>query len=202
MIYIISSVFIILLNVVPAFMPPTWSIVSYLYIKYAPNLIIISIVAAISSSIGRFLLSKISTRFTDKVLSISAKENILFLGNSIKGHSVRAFLFTFIWAISPLASNPLFIALGLAKTHMKHVIIGFLTGRLLSYSALAYTSSLLFEGIRDMFSDKFLDFRKIILEIISLSIIFLYLFIDWKILLVNKRFKLNFMIFKKKKVIL
>lgn len=178
-------------------MPPTWSIVSYLYIKYSPNLIILSIVAAISSSTGRFFLSKFSTKFTDKVLSVSAKENMKFLGNSMKGHSVRTFVFTFIWAISPLASNPLFIALGIAKTYMKYVIIGFFTGRLLSYFTLAYTSSLVFEGLHDMLTNNVFDWRKLIIEVFSIAIIFVYIFIDWKTLLIDKKLKLNFSVLKK-----
>jgi len=191
MIYITSSIFIILINVVPAFMPPTWSVVSFFYIRYGLNLFLITIIGAVSSSIGRYFLANISRQFGKVVLNTEMKKNVLFLGKKLRGHYVKTILFTFLWSISPLASNPLFIAAGFAKAPIRYVLIGFFSGRILSYSFLTYSANIVYVNTRDIFTESLFDWRKIVIELISILLIILYIFIDWEELLTNKRVRVN-----------
>jgi membrane protein YqaA with SNARE-associated domain len=196
MIYIVLIIIIIIINAIPAFMPPTWTIVSYFYIKYKVNLLLITVIAAISSSIGRLFLAKYSFKIASKLLSLESKKNLNFIGSKIKGHPIKVLIFTFCWAVSPIASNVLFIIAGLSKINLRYVLIGFFVGRLISYFLLGYTAYFIYKNIRNIFVDSIFDYRNLLIEILSILVLFIYMFIDWKTLLINKKIKFNFRIFK------
>lgn len=192
MTYLIASLIIILINVVPAFMPPTWTIISYVYIIHDVNLLLLSVIGAVSSSIGRFLLARFSNLFSSSYFKGYFKENMHYVGMKIRGSHFRMFTIAFIWAISPIASNPLFIAAGLASRKIGSLLSGFFLGRSLSYFFLAYTAKIVVENFNDIFYGSVLDIRKIIVNAIGIFLIFIYVFIDWKELFVNKRIRFYF----------
>lgn len=196
MIYLVASVIIIVINVVPAFMPATWTVVSYIYIKYEVALVFLALVGAVSSSLGRFLLAKISYKMTLPIFSIGTISNLAFIGQKIRGNPFKVFVFTFIWAISPVASNPLFIAVGMAGTKLKAVISGFFVGRSLSYFFLALTSKIIVDNFKEIFIGGFSNWTKILINIFGFVLIFIYLVIDWEKLLTEKKLKLCFPITK------
>lgn len=198
MIYLIASIIIIIINIVPAFMPPTWTIVSFFYIRYEVNLFILASVASISSSFGRFVLARTSTKVVPHLFNKRTISNLNFIGSKIKKNPIRIFLIAIIWAVSPIASNALFISAGFSKVKVKWLIVGFFLGRLLSYFFLAYTSKIIVEGLEGIFAEGIVDWKRIIIQVISILSVFLYLAIDWESLLTEKRLKLNFVIFKKR----
>ena len=199
MIYLISSIIIVIFNVIPAFMPPTWTVISYVYIRYDTNLLLLTFIGALSSSFGRVLLSRSSHTFGNKVLSNGTEESLTFLGKRIEGKGIRMFTIALVWAMSPIASNPLFIAVGLSNSKLRAVISGFFIGRIISYFILAYTTSKVVENLNDLFFDGVFTWQKILVEIISIFLIMLYVALDWKELILNKKIKFNFFIFKFKK---
>lgn len=198
-IYLIASIIIIVINLVPAFMPPTWTIISFFYIRYEINLLALSLIGAFSSSIGRYILAEMSGGVTPKIFSNQTIDNINFIGEKIKGSPLKVFLITFIWAISPIASNPLFIAIGLARTKIKYVLGGFFLGRSISYFFLALGSKIVVITFEDIFYGSILDIKKVILNVFAFLLIFVYLVIDWKALLVERKFRFIWVILKRKK---
>ncbi len=177
-------------------MPPTWAVISFVFIQYDANLILLSIIGAASSSVGRILLTRISFLFGGKILSIKAAKNMEFLGDSIEGTSKRMFLLAFLWAISPVSSNILFIALGLSKAKLKEVISGFFLGRSFNYAFLAYTSDKVVKGVKALFIEDMFSWQKIVLQFLGLALIILYLAIDWKELIMKRRIRFDFRIIK------
>lgn len=198
MIYLIASLIIIAINVVPAFMPPTWTIVSYVYIRYEVSLLFLAFIAAISSSIGRFLLAQLSSKSVPYLFSKVAKDNLKFVGSKIKGKRFKAFLVAFIWAISPIGSNPLFIAVGMSHVNIAPVLAGFFVGRVMSYFSLAYTSRIVVENVQGMFTEGFLSWQKLLINIFGIGIIYIYIMLDWESLIVDKKVKFNLGILKRR----
>jgi len=198
MIYLLSSLFIILINVIPAFMPPTWTVISFLYITYDVNLLLMSFVGTLSSSTGRYLLAKFSHRIVPRFLSTFAVNNVNYIGEKITGDIWKAILFSFVWAISPIASNPLFIAVGIAKVKIRWVLTGFFAGRLISYFSLSYASKIIYDNFDAMFANQVLDIRKLIMNILGIGGIIVYLMFDWEHFIVKKRIRFNINIFKLK----
>lgn len=198
MIYLIASIIIIIINVVPAFMPPTWTIVSFFYIKYEASLWLLTLIAAMSSSFGRYLLAKTSEISVPAIFSKETTKNMKFIGSKIKKGKLHSFLVALIWAISPVGSNPLFIAVGFAGTGLYPVLLGFFIGRLLSYFSLAYTVAVVVNNFQNMFTSELFSLKNILLNLVGFSIIFLYLGLDWQSFLIDRRLKFNKRIFKRK----
>lgn len=198
MIYLLSSIFIIIINVVPSFMPPTWTVISFVYINYNVNLFLLTIIGSISSSTGRLFLAKLSGKFTEKLLSKEVSKSLNFLGKRIRKSPKSSFLAAFAWALSPIASNYLFIAVGSTKSKMRYVLTGFFLGRTISYFGLAYTSNLVYEGIRELLFENIFDWRKLAFNLFGLIIIFGYLLLDWKKLIIDKKIRFNRRVLKKR----
>jgi len=198
MIYLIASIIIIVINVVPAFMPPTWTLISYFYISFDVNLFVLSLIGAVSSSFGRFLLTGLS-RKTVGIFSEAAIDNLNFIGNGVKKKPLYATFFAFVWAISPIPSNLLFIAAGISKISLKYILPGFFLGRSLSYFSLAFASRIVVENFKDIFSSEAFDWQKILINILCLFTIFFYVCLDWKSLFIERKLRFNLVIFKKRK---
>ena len=196
MIYIFSSIIIIFINVVPIFMPPTWTVVSYIYIRYHVNLVIITLVGACSSTFGRILLARFAKGISGRIFSVPATKNLHFIGSKIEGNPVKMFIIAFIWAISPVGSNPLFISVGLSSVLLRPIVAGFFIGRTISYAFLAYTSKVIINNMSSIATQGITDWKKIVIELIGLIIIFFYLAVDWRRLLSERKIRFNFNIFK------
>jgi len=58
---IVLFTFVFLLNLIPAFAPPTWMVFSFIGLRYpALNVTLLSIVGALAATSGRLLLAKFS----------------------------------------------------------------------------------------------------------------------------------------------
>jgi hypothetical protein len=156
-----------------------------------------SIVGAVSSSIGRYFLAKFSHKIVPQFLSEFANKNVDFIGKKISGSSLKATVFSFIWAISPVASNPLFIAVGIAKARLRWILLGFFSGRLLSYFSLSYAARIIYENFESMFVNEVFDLRKLFMNFFGIGGIFAYLMFDWEYFIVKRKIRFNKNIFKK-----
>ena len=177
-------------------MPPTWAVISLIYITYSPNLLFLTFIGVLSSSIGRLILSKSSKAVVPHIFSDYVIGNMNFLGTKVLAGKYKNFLISLLWSLSPIGSNVLFIAAGFSGVKMKHVFFGFIIGRFISYSILAFTSNLIVESLKGIFISDTLDLKQILLQIGGLVILILYLAIDWETLFLRKKLRFNFSILK------
>jgi hypothetical protein len=189
MIYLVSVLIIILINVVPLFMPPTWTFVSFVYVKYEVNLIVIALLGACSSTFGRFLLLLLSEKFS-VIFRGRVKKNLLFIGERAKQSPGRIVLITTLWSIAPISSSYLFFSLGLAKVKVGWGLLGFFIGRSVSYAVLAFTTKIVYESLSEMFVEAVLDWRKLLTSLFGVVLVALYLLIDWKSLIMDKKLRI------------
>jgi hypothetical protein len=133
-----------LVNVVPAFAPPTW-IVLCLYQINNPSLNSLGLAGfgVLGTVVGRYVMyfySKILNRFVPKKYT----GNLNYLAQIAGKNKLSVFLVTFLYALSPLPSNLLFIGSGLSCIDLLPLLGGFAFGRVISYASLAYVSNRLF----------------------------------------------------------
>lgn len=198
MIYFIASIIIVLINVFPAFMPPTWTVISYIHIRYEINLFAMAVIGAMSSSFGRLLLARISRFSVPRIFAEEIVDNMKFIGSKLEGRSIKMFLVGFLWALAPVGSNPLFIAVGLAGAKIRYVLAGFFIGRSINYFSLAYASKILVDGIRSIFFEGIFDWRRILLNSFTVIFVVLYLLLDWQTLILDKKIRFGRRLFKKR----
>lgn len=188
-VYTICLLIVFITNVVPAFMPSTWIIVCYFYIRFGLNIWILSALSAIFSGLGRYMLAGFSSKLSTRFLNSKSMQNVKFLGDVLKRHPKWTFALSFIWAIAPLPSNPFFIALGLSKVNIKVAILPFIVGRFLTYLFFAFYSKILYVSLKDSFTDSFTNPINLLIAISGFALILLYVLIDWQYLAVKRKLR-------------
>src|SRR5215468_9379908 len=104
---------VFLLNVVPAFAPPTWTVLSLIAVRYQVNVVILSTVGATAATAGRLTLARLSkTVIRQRLLGERARENIDHIKIRLQKTPKLTFGIFLFYAFSPFPSNNLFIAYG------------------------------------------------------------------------------------------
>ena len=152
--YLFAAVIIFLMNALPAFAPPTWSILVFFAIRYELEPTLLIPVGVISASSGRWVLALYFRKLRDQLPKgwVANMENAGTHFQKSNKHSTAIFLLFFL---SPLSSAQLFEAAGVMKNQPLRPLIGaFAAGRVLTYSiyvtgAHTISSSNLGELIRE-----------------------------------------------------
>lgn len=189
--YLILSVFVFGINVIPAFMPATWVVLAFFYLKYHLLLVPTVIIGALSATAGRIILSVISKQFIQPVLSSKTKENLFALGNFLNKNIKLAFSVVFAYAFLPIPSNQVFIAAGLANVNLKVIAFSFLLGRLISYTFWISVTTRVARNLETIFIHHYTKLGTTIAEILSLVLLYAITQIPWKKVLKGFNFGKN-----------
>src|SRR5256885_13701600 len=100
------------INLVPAFMPSTWMVMAFFYIKFGLPLLILTIGGAIASALGRILLAKASTLFKRRFMR-SRESDLDELGEFLNERRTYVGPAGFADSLTPLPTNNLFLPAGL-----------------------------------------------------------------------------------------
>lgn len=178
--YLLLGLFIFIVNVMPAFMPPTWAILSYFTIKYDLALLPTILIGVICAVAGRVVLYFLAAHLLRRFLSKGTLANFDSLRNYLSSREKITLPFIFAYAFSPIPSNQLFIVAGLTHFNIKLLTFSFFVGRLLSYSfwvGLANTAS---NTLEEIFAEHFTRTTSIIIEVIGITFLILVSRINWK----------------------
>jgi len=170
---------IFLINLIPALMPPTWMTLSFFYITNPQNIFLLVFIGVTASTAGRFVLAKISGKFTTEFASKKKKKQMQLFQKKLERKPFYKFIFTLIFALSPLPSNALFIAAGAIKTKLREVIAGFFVGRTISYLFLVFTTEKVFSSF-GMTVEGNATLWTIMIEVIGVLAIIIFFMFDWE----------------------
>ncbi|HAF10547.1 MAG TPA: hypothetical protein DCK98_10770 [Chloroflexi bacterium] len=182
-----AYVVVFAINLAPAFMPPTWSILAFFAITFQLPVLPLAIGGAIAASAGRLALALASRRGGRRFLSRDRRENLAALGEWIdtKG-KVAAPVAMLVYSFGPIPSNQLFIAAGLTTANLVPIVGAFFVGRLLSYTFWVSTAHLAVTRLGDLFAAELRNGVLIGLEILALAALVLFTRIDWRRLLAER----------------
>ena len=178
--YLYLVLIVLGLNLMPAFAPPTWSVLVLFRLNSHLAPIPLVILGAISAGSGRYLLALGSGKFRSK---ISAKQlaNIEAAGELITRGRKSAVAIFILFTLSPLPSAQLFEAAGLIGKRLITFTLAFFAGRLVSYSLyVAGASQLKDRNLGEIFTSSLTSPWAITLEVISLAGIYAMTQINWK----------------------
>ena len=134
---------VILCNIMPAFAPPTWSVLVFFSLhNQVPAWSIITL-GVLGATTGRFLLATAFRRFRHKLPEsyIANMENASTHLVRSKGHSVALIV---LFLVSPISSAQLFEAAGIMrKIPLLPLCLAFAAGRVVTYSTYVYGSKAL-----------------------------------------------------------
>ena len=184
---------VLLLNMIPAFAPPTWMVFSFLGFRF-PNHRVVTfvLVGALAATLGRLALAKGANLIVRRhLLSEEARQNVDALKERLSKRKTLTFSLLLFYAFTPLPSNYVFIAYGLTAMELKLIAIPFFMGRSVSYAFWALTGTTLAQRIalEDEGALSYLGVYFVASQILLLSAVYLFTRIDWRFLVTEKRFR-------------
>lgn len=186
---------VFVLNVLPAFAPPTWTTMSFVGLAIPNNnFILLSVVAAIAATSGRIVLAKLSRKFVRRrLLSEEARRNVDAIRLGIESRPALTFSTFLGYALSPLPSNYLFIAYGLTSLPIAFLSLPFFIGRLASYAFWIRTASTVGDWLDvdvDWFkSAPYFVAYYLISQLLLFPVLYAFTRIDWHALHAERRLK-------------
>jgi len=190
---LILFVVVFLLNVVPAFAPPTWVVFSYLGFRLPSHIDwSFALVGAVAAAMGRSLLGKLSRKIVrNHWLSAPARENIDSLKLALEKRPKLTFSVFLFYAFTPLPSNYVFIAYGLTTMPLARLVAPFLIGRFVSYSVWTMSAAAVSRKLRLEETDAiaYLSVYFILTQLALLAFVYAFTRLDWKMLIKERKWK-------------
>ncbi|MBV8528874.1 MAG: hypothetical protein JOZ75_11195 [Candidatus Dormibacteraeota bacterium] len=165
------------INILPAFAPPTWTVLVYFRITDGLAIAPLVLVGAVSAAVGRYVLA-IAFRAFGGRLPRRRRENLEAVGATLSSqHGLLATVLLF--AVSPLPSNTLFEAAGLAHVRLAPLVSAFFVGRVASYAFYLTVTTSVAGGIRGILSKGFASPQAIAIGVLGLIALIAFVRIDW-----------------------
>ena len=179
MIYLTLFAIVFGVNLLPAFGPPTWSIIVFFQLNNDLPVWAVVAVAASASVLGRLCLAYGARLFADQ-LPQRFQDNLDAAREAIQRRRHNLWIGLGLFALSPLPSGQLFMAVGLARIPLLGFTLAFFAGRIVSYSLYAQGArSIRSSDLGEMFADGFTSPWGIALQLVMLAGLVALTSIDW-----------------------
>lgn len=188
-IYLLLSLVVYSINVIPAFMPPTWMILAFFYITFDLKLVPVVILGAVFATLGRICLAMLARYHFTPFLSVKGKENYEALGAFLNSNRKVTIPLVIGYAFIPIPSNQVYMAVGMSQADIRLFAITFFFGRIISYTFWVAAAHKFQESIVTIFVAHFQRKETIIIEIAGLFMLWLLSRIPWKRWLEEKNVK-------------
>ncbi|HVL25188.1 MAG TPA: hypothetical protein VM450_13955, partial [Thermomicrobiales bacterium] len=153
--WLVVAVVVIVLNVVPAFMPPTWAVLAYFHVQSDYPVIPLALLGTACAMAGRALLALLSRRYGTRLVPKRWQANIASLVDAIGEHKLASLSALGVFALGPVPSEQLFIAVGIAKARLLPVLAVFGAGRLLAYTFWVSAADTAATSLEDVLTPRF-----------------------------------------------
>tara|TARA_A100001391_G_scaffold142054_1_gene99860 strand:+ start:28631 stop:29245 length:615 start_codon:yes stop_codon:yes gene_type:complete len=168
------------INLLPAFGPPTWSVILLFGLRSQLPLPALVVIAALASSSGRYVLAHLFRLFASR-LSERTKSNLAAARAAFERKRHSGLMAIVFFAVSPLPSAQMFGAIGLAGVRLVPFVGAFFLGRLVSYSFYAGSAQLVAEhtSLGQTFRETLTSPLSIAIQLVMLAGLVALTKIDW-----------------------
>jgi membrane protein DedA with SNARE-associated domain len=184
-------VVVLLINLMPAFAPPTWMAMSWVGFNVpGGSPFEFALVAASAATIGRLILATFARSLVrGKLMRDADRENIDVVTAWLEKHQKTTVSAFFVYALSPFPSNYLFIAYGLSGLPLRFIGAAFFAGRVASYALWAQLGRLAFSYLdpETQMEDGYLSGYFIVTQLALLGLVYTLTKLDWKMLVEQRR---------------
>ena len=113
------------INAAPLLMPPSWIVlVSFYSLDGSLDPLILAVVGATGATAGRFVLKRVSTVFR-RFVEDEHRSNLDVIGSFLSSRRYGYAVASFLFAVSPLPSNILFVAYGMMRARNVGIYVDF-----------------------------------------------------------------------------
>lgn len=177
--YLILFAIVLGVNLIPAFGPPTWTIIVLYGLNSDLPLPAVVLVGAVAAAVGRLLLA-LAFRMLGGRLSERTRRNLAAVRGALEKRKRGAIVGLALFALSPVPSAQLFEAAGLARVRLLGFTLAFFAGRTVSYTIYALTARKLTESsVGDAFRSAFTSPVGIAVQLAMIALLVLMTRIDW-----------------------
>ena len=177
--YLLLFAIVLGVNLLPAFGPPTWTIVALYGLNSQMPLVPLVLTAALAAALGRFLLAH-GFRLLSGRIKGRMRRNLDAARDALQAKRRNAFLAFGLFALSPLPSAQLFEAAGLARVPLLGFTGAFFVGRSISYAIYGATAKgVSASSLGDAFRAGLTSPLAIGLEVLMLALLVAFTQIDW-----------------------
>jgi len=185
--YLGPLIVLFLVNISPILMPPNWLILSSFYaLDDSMNIVVLAVVGATASTAGRFVLKQLVSKFKNH--SNNNTSNLTVIGDYLNKKKYGYVISSFVFAVTPLPDNILFVAYGLIKAKSIGMYVGFWFGKLLAFYVMLTISPAILIPFTRIFEDRLVGI--LLADGLGIVAIIIFAAIDWDILLNKKKLRL------------
>ena len=168
------------INLLPAFAPPTWSIIVLYGLNSDLPLPAIVGIGALAAATGRYSLAR-GFRVFGHRLSGKTRRNLAAVRAAFERNKRGGLIALAAFAFSPLSSAQLFAAAGLAAVPLLAFTAAFFAGRLVSYSIYAASAKAVqHSSLGDSFGEVFSSPLGIAIQVLLLAALVAFTQINWE----------------------
>lgn len=193
--YVIVFLATVAVDVTPFPLPPAFTVMVLCQVMFGLPIWPVIFIGVAGSIVGRYMLTLYIPVVSDRIFEHSKTEDILFLGEKIKQNGWKSQLFILFYTLMPLPSTPLFLAGGIARIRPIYLMPAFFTGKFISDSIAVFMGNYATENTEEVLHG-ILSWKSITGLLTGLILLCALLFIDWRSLLIEKKFRLKFHIWK------
>ena len=193
--YLLVFIGAFLCDIVPFPFPPAFTIMVFLQIKFHLHIWAVVGIGVAGSVLGRYLLTLYIPLLAGKIFNPAKNEDVQYLGKKLKEKGWKSQLSVLVYSLMPLPTTPLFVAAGMAKMKPWYIIPAFFVGKFTSDTIAVFSGKFAAENTAQLLHGA-VSWKSILGLVVGFLLIAALLFIDWRSLLQDKKFKLKFQIWK------
>lgn len=177
--YLLLFAIVLAVNLMPAFGPPTWSIIVLYGLSSDVPLPGIVLTGAVAAALGRYGLA-MGFRWLRRFASDKTRRNLEAAKAALEKNKRRGVMALALFALSPVPSAQLFEAAGLTGTRLLPFTLAFFAGRLVSYSIYAATAGVIEHyTLGDAFRESLTSPLGIAAQVVMLAALVALAKVDW-----------------------
>lgn len=163
--------------------------------RYGLNIWVVLVFGVIGSALGRLTYASYIPLLSKRFIKEQTQEDIQFIGTKLSNNGWKVQLFVLLYTMLPLPSTPLFTAAGMARIKTIKIIPAFIVGKFISDAIMVIAGDYVAVNAQNI-TEGMLTWKTGLSTLIGLIIICLFLFIDWRRLLQEKKLHIRFNIWK------
>jgi membrane protein DedA with SNARE-associated domain len=194
--YLVVLVASFFVDVIPVFGPPAWSVMVLMQMKFDLNIWWVLFLGVTGSALGRYVYSRfIVPMLAGKFILKKKNTDMEFIGRKLNQRGWRSALFVFIYTLIPIPTTPIFTMTGMARVNHAKIIPAFFVGKFISDSIMVLTGKYAVKSFENIM-EGMLSWQSITAVLACLIFMSVVLFLDWNTLIIHKKLKFNFKIWK------
>jgi uncharacterized membrane protein YdjX (TVP38/TMEM64 family) len=170
------------LNLLPAFGPPTWTLLVFFTVRYDLAIAPTILLGAMAAAAGRYTLASGARLFRGRLTPKRTAE-LDALRDAAEGNRSASYALLGLFALSPVPSAQLFVAAGLTGVRLLPLTIAFFSGRLVSYTIYVTAAKTAKDSVEQILREGWGSPWSIALQAAMLVFLAALLFAPWSRLL-------------------